>query len=468
MALALYAGNVVSGGRIETWIHGGPLSGDPINRLPFGNHNTAALLLSACLPPTLLAGWSALRNRRPISGMAWSVSAATLSCLLWHTHSLGALLGLAAGAVLTLVAQARRPRLLGRLILAAGLAAPLMTMIWSSRPTQPSSWRLTSTFGVRTLIWESAGNAWRQAPLLGHGAGSFPLTFPACRAEAYPFSQYAQPMVRHAYNLPLQTLAETGLVGALLLAGVFAALLAAWREGSGGAARWTALALMIQALGGDALTDPLGLACFALAAAWALPAAGGAAPARRSGAWSLLALVLAGALLLQIPQAAAFATGHTAARRGEALRAEAAYARAASGLPSLMAIDARFERGTCLMHLGRDREALGAFRDLAALAGPYGNARAQAALAALRAGETREAIRLLEEHLAFDPCDLKARSLLASLAPQRREPLRAGLLEVLARVPDGHPLRGPAAAWLAATAPSSLGTPFWPLPGASR
>ncbi|GEM_PF-506626 len=448
-ALTLYAANLLMPDTVETWIHGMRIPGEVTGHLPFGNPNTAALLVSACLPAAIWGAWHALPSRQTARTLAWSAATILLAWLLWRTQCRGAVIGLAGGACLLLAFRTARKRsttLLSVLVLLAIVAAPPMAAWSLSRLPQPPRWQLTTTFGIRTLIWESALNAWRTAPWLGHGSGSFPLLFPHCRAEAYPLSLYAQPLTRHAYNLPLQTLAETGLIGALLGVAALIALWASWRQGPGGWPLWTAGTLMTQALGGDALNDPLGLACFALAAALALPLPGtGMSTSSHPWRWiwSLLALPLAGACLLGALQAKAFAKAHVAARTGDLIGAETEFARAAWGPPCLISMDARFERGVLLMHLGRDREALEAFRDLLEKAGPYGNARPQAALAALATGDRddrRTALAWLEGHLAFNPCDLKARRLLAELDPERLPRLQTELTDLVGKLPAGHPM----------------------------
>jgi O-Antigen ligase len=88
--------------------------------------------------------------------------------------------------------------------------------------------RLVSTnSGNRWVWWKEAAGAWSDRPLAGWGAGSFALLHKRYRTDQLPVTQ--------AHSVPLQALAETGLIGALLLYGALAALLA------GALARLTAL-----------------------------------------------------------------------------------------------------------------------------------------------------------------------------------------------------------------------------------
>lgn len=79
-----------------------------------------------------------------------------------------------------------------------------------NRETNPS--RLLRTGAGHRWDWwqEAVGAAWDR-PLTGHGAGSFPLLHRAYRQSPLD--------VRQAHSVPLEFLAETGLVGALLAVG---------------------------------------------------------------------------------------------------------------------------------------------------------------------------------------------------------------------------------------------------------
>ena len=70
---------------------------------------------------------------------------------------------------------------------------------------------LRTNSGNRWVWWREAAGAFSDEPLKGWGAGSFPLVHRRYRANDLP--------VRQAHSVPLQFLAETGLVGALLALG---------------------------------------------------------------------------------------------------------------------------------------------------------------------------------------------------------------------------------------------------------
>jgi hypothetical protein len=97
---------------------------------------------------------------------------------------------------------------------------------------------LQANSGNRVVWWEEAGGAFWDRPLAGHGAGAFPLLHLAYRDNDL--------QVRQAHSVPLQFLAETGLIGTLLALGGLGLLgLAGWRriEASGGRERAYAIAL---------------------------------------------------------------------------------------------------------------------------------------------------------------------------------------------------------------------------------
>jgi hypothetical protein len=104
----------------------------------------------------------------------------------------------------------------------AGVAGDLgdrFTETREDKTTDPG--RLVSTnSGNRWTWWKEAAGAWSDKPVAGWGAGSFPVTHRMYRTDLLPVTQ--------PHSLPLQFLAETGLVGAILgLGGLLALLVAA-------------------------------------------------------------------------------------------------------------------------------------------------------------------------------------------------------------------------------------------------
>ena len=76
---------------------------------------------------------------------------------------------------------------------------------------------VSSNSGNRWVWWEEAAGAWSDKPLHGWGAGSFAVTHKIYREVELGVTQ--------PHNMPLQFLAETGIVGTLLVSGALGFLL---------------------------------------------------------------------------------------------------------------------------------------------------------------------------------------------------------------------------------------------------
>ena len=104
---------------------------------------------------------------------------------------------------------------------------------------------VSSNSGNRWVWWKEAVGAWSDKPLQGWGAGSFSVTHKLYRDVELPVVQ--------PHNMPLQFLAETGIVGALLVSGALGLLLfsalARVRSMSNGRERDIAVALFAGAAG---------------------------------------------------------------------------------------------------------------------------------------------------------------------------------------------------------------------------
>lgn len=117
--------------------------------------------------------------------------------------------------VVAMVASGRGP---------AVVAAPIesFTSVKAERDPDPTRILQTSS-GNRWVWWKEAAGAWARSPLTGHGSGSF--------ARLHLRYRRQQLEVREAHSVPLQLLAETGMVGAALALGGLALLgLAALRR----------------------------------------------------------------------------------------------------------------------------------------------------------------------------------------------------------------------------------------------
>jgi hypothetical protein len=164
-----------------------------------------SLVLLAALAALVLAGrrlialeprvtWSAARSRR--AGRALAAAAAV-----------------ALVAALGAVALSHRG-----LAGTASHAWDRFTSVREDRQGDPAR-LVSSNGGNRWVWWKEAAGAWSDRPVTGWGAGSFPVEHKRYRRDTL---EVLQP-----HSLPLQLLAETGLVGAVLALGGLALLLAA-------------------------------------------------------------------------------------------------------------------------------------------------------------------------------------------------------------------------------------------------
>jgi hypothetical protein len=202
-----------------------------------------AIAAFAALPPLLLAlvdpdltGVGVALHSRESGGLALALLLVGTLVALWFAG--GRLLGLERRVQIG-PARARR---IGRLLLcgaAAVCAIGVLVVALSSRGltgTVSHAWHSftatpqgTSVYSPDRLFtvdsenrwvwWKEAAGAFSDRPLTGWGAGSFEVVQPLYSDAALP--------VKQPHNVPLQFLAETGLVGAALALGAFALLLAA-------------------------------------------------------------------------------------------------------------------------------------------------------------------------------------------------------------------------------------------------
>ncbi len=155
-----------------------------------------------------------------------------------HGRRIGRVLALGSAALLALG---------GLTAFATGRVAAAAERFTEARgdPLTDPSRLLSTNSGNRWTWWQEAAGAWSDRPLAGWGAGSFPVTHDLYRERLLP--------VQHPHSVPLQFLAETGLIGTVLALGGLLALLAAavsrvreaeWRQAGAGPARGSAAALL--------------------------------------------------------------------------------------------------------------------------------------------------------------------------------------------------------------------------------
>jgi len=161
--------------------------------------------------------------------------------------------------------------------------------------TETSSTRFTGAGGFRYDLWRIAVDDFQRKPLLGVGAGSYGLSYYQQRGQGES--------IRQPHSLPLQILAELGIVGAILALLAFvagaAAVVRARRTdvlagvaGAGMAVSWAVQASL------DWLYNLPGITCIAIVG---LVAASGATPfVARSAAPTRRLVLIACALLVAI------------------------------------------------------------------------------------------------------------------------------------------------------------------------
>jgi hypothetical protein len=196
--------------------------------------------LAACLAGLLTLAVLA-PQREQLNGLLASILAGTLAALVAAPlHGVTALAGgtatrerqgalmlvalvvIAAGAGGLMLALTRRPRpgtirlprhkgLIASAVVCAGLAAAIVVGAseHGGRPLSAGATRLVTLQSNRYAYWRVALRAFRDEPLRGVGAGGWAVYWLRHR----PFNEFA----KDAHSLPLQTAAELGLVGLLLL-----------------------------------------------------------------------------------------------------------------------------------------------------------------------------------------------------------------------------------------------------------
>ncbi|HEV3053086.1 MAG TPA: O-antigen ligase family protein [Solirubrobacteraceae bacterium] len=213
-----------------------------------------ALALSMALPPLVIALSSHNLNTALISLSAREQTGAELGAVLLASLVVSWLVG---SRVINVEARTRlgpeRGRRVGRLLIvlaAVALACGVLAVGLSSRGLTGSishAWdsftstkSATSAFNPDRLLsvdsenrwvwWKEALGAFSDRPIGGWGAGSFPVVHLLYRHNPLP--------VTEAHSVPLQFLAETGVIGALLALGAYGLLL------------WSGISTVRRRLGG--------------------------------------------------------------------------------------------------------------------------------------------------------------------------------------------------------------------------
>lgn len=230
-------GAVGAFGRVthHTWFqHASRQGGTPF--AAFGNHGNAAAYLDLVLPAALVLV-AASRRTRPARLVALLLCALILAGAATQASKAG--LGAAVAIVLVFaVVRTRRATglsarsrtslrfaALALIVVIAGTGAILSRNRWSELPSE------LTIHGGRADVWHVAYDVWDGHRLTGSGPGSFKILLPGVTAIREPqlfrnwiVSDYVpgQPVTiwMVADNDPLQTLAEWGVIGALLFGSI--------------------------------------------------------------------------------------------------------------------------------------------------------------------------------------------------------------------------------------------------------
>ena len=249
MALFAFAATLTACVSIGAWLAGVPVGADPVAPyVVFRNHVTQAMAFAAgALFAAVLALQPETGHRRRAA--AWVGAAVLAISLVATTPGRSGYLVMAIVAIALAMTQWRGR---ARMVATAGVLAALVVLAVASpvvlerfesgigelRSARQSS-ELTS-MGIRVVIWENTRALIAEAPLLGHGLGSFAREYPRFAAK-YGSGWQATPS-EDPHNQYLYFLAETGVLG-LLAFGWW--LLAAARQPVTGPCRVAGLALLL-------------------------------------------------------------------------------------------------------------------------------------------------------------------------------------------------------------------------------
>jgi O-antigen ligase len=191
----------------------------------FFNPNHLAVYLEMALALTFAwAWWSARRvrsevalDRRVLSIAPPALVWLTLFAGLAFTASRGGLVAALAGIIMqgVLLATSHRrwaPAAVGVAAAGAGVAAALALGLQAGPARMLASMPFDVSFGARRQAWAATLALWRGFPLTGTGLGTFRDAFPLVQPAGLDGTWW------HAHSDPLELLATTGVVGAILAA----------------------------------------------------------------------------------------------------------------------------------------------------------------------------------------------------------------------------------------------------------
>ena len=398
-----------------------------------GNRNFAACFLALSLPMGVACAIA--------FGRQWLVAAAYATLLfsaMRVAESRGAALALAVVVSAWLLARAggmKRWLLAGAAVAAAiGLALSPAAQIAAKR-----IWNSD----VRPMIWLGSARAVADAPMVGHGPGTFVQVYPAHRPPEYFDRPKSAGVTDHAHNEFLEVAVETGVFGvaaflALLVAAGRAAR-GAMRNGQDESLRIIAVGvamgwgvLLLQNLVDINLFMPPNESLFWLMTGWLAGAAGAAdaggfagavivlRPAVRLAAGVVAVLVLALGVARPAYANWFFRQGSVAQAAGDERSAFRCFARVVEADPAR--VEAWRRAGLAAFKLGKLDAAVAAFRSGHRLMPDYADLNGELGSLLAMKGDYAEAARLLKRATELYPRDAKNFAKLALARLSLKEP----------------------------------------------
>jgi O-antigen ligase len=219
----------------ERLLHGPPDPPEPfagtLLQEPLGYANSLGGLAAIGLAAVVVALLVGARSSRVLAGAAATLFVVTLAL----TQNRGGVLAALVGSLVA-VALLRRRLLLAPVV--AGLAG-LALVVGLTLPATSLADDLAAHLGDRPWYWQVAWEETAESPLVGAGAGSFELAW--LERQPIPVT------VLDAHSLYLETLAELGLVGLVLLAVALAPPLVVALRGRHAAAAGGYVAFLVHA-----------------------------------------------------------------------------------------------------------------------------------------------------------------------------------------------------------------------------